>query len=1619
MRGLRSLSMIIAAAMVLQLFGAALTGGNIVQAADSVASAGLPGQWDAVKMFTGSNDPGATEVSFTDKQFTLSAEKGKIDSGGDNVVYAYMPVTGEKDFTFTVRISQFEFQPSNSWAMLMVKDGDSYDSKMASIGVDYNGGNIRLRDYRRLATTGGGNDNLGNQSEPVIVKMERSEKNLQFSYSIDGGRTYSSRTNYNNDQHEHYTLLNQPTLNVGFAVASGSAVFDQVTFVVDGQTVFDSEAVDTDETPPAAPDGLIAIPKNEAVDLTWNIVAGATYYKVKSSLQEDGPYEEIAEVSGNSYTADNLTNGTAYYFTVAAGNTYGISDDSEPVPAIPAGLTAPGLYEMAGFSAYNTGGGSYNEDDPAYRKVHNAVELGQALTKNSGVKVIEIMNDLDLGWNEIAAEARTAPFSKHNEPLLHPVLIESGVSKITVDGVNGLTIFSANGSKIRHAALTFKNSSNIIIRNLEFDELWEWDEATKGDYDRNDWDYISLENATSKVWIDHCTFNKAYDGVVDAKGGSNGITISWSKFRGDDGSADSWVSAQIEALHKQPDRYPMYNFLLQTGLSKSDIIAVASGQKKGHLIGASEMAADNSELELTLHHNYYQDMMDRIPRLRAGNAHIYNIVVDSSKAHTASKLITDEMVGQISAAGFHFGVTSNGAISTENGALLLENSVMTDVIYPIRNNQKEDLNPAFTGKIKAANVRYSLDGTTYTGDSDTPDSPLTPVPAELAAFSWNTESGGLPYLYELDSLEGLQDKLSGTGGAGAGRIYWNRDNWLKTSAYAGEIATSPVAPPTIVSGLQAKAGDGEISLRWGSVGAASSYNLYRSLSADGPFEAAAHDINTASYADKDLVNGTVYYYQVSAVNGVGEGPLSGSVSAAPFKLTAPAAPSGLTATSASTKIILDWEPAALADYYTVSRSTKSGTDDFTVIASKWYDTSYEDFTASEDTIYYYIVTAVNSAGESAASEQVSAQLVDLTEIEELKLLFHDTFDDETAGELPSGYEVSEESGYARIADIPDSANKSLEFFDDRAGVVQADKSFEAQSKVAAVEFDFMHEAKANSIKVMRLAASGSVGATGNNYAAVAIETNGGNLSYRTNTGYEPILTNYSAGVWYTIRIIADIEKQKADVYVNGELVKEQIGFFNPVEDLAVIQSFTANNNSANTYYLDNIKVYGENDEEQPGEGPGEGPGDGYNGGPVIIQPSVTETPTGVALSITPAYSIEADGTRSSKATISSTQFAAAVQSLAEGKSVITLILADKGSTSTQVEIPAAAIAAALAQHSKLTLVVRTASGDFSAPLGSFSIEELAQANGLALEQSSLTLSVKQLQGDAFDKLKQDALEAGMRLLTASIDYEAALVSGGVASVITDFGGAYVTRRLPLAAAVNAARATGALYDPETGHFSFVPTIFTTGPDEHFAELMNTRNSIYTVIEGERSFADLEGHWSRAEVEQLASKLIVSGVSAESFAPDRNITRAEFAALLVRGLGLTPAQGANFIDVDDQAWYAGEVAAAEKAGLVNGYADGSFRPNAAITREQIAVMLARALQVAGADTPEIPADGLLARYIDDNSISGWARASIALAVEAKIMQGTAESALLPARSATRAESAAMLARLLKYVHFINE
>ena len=485
-------------------------------------------------------------------------------------------------------------------------------------------------------------------------------------------------------------------------------------------------------------------------------------------------------------------------------------------PPEPALVDDAPRYDLEGFAAGAvTGGGAVAEDDPRYRRVTTATELVAALNAAKAsnpdpVRVIEIMNDLNMGWNEVGTLLQSQPSNPLRQNIAakkHPALIASGVTLLDIQNFNGLTIFSRNGATIRHAEFNIKNGTNLILRNLKFDELWEWDEASRGDYDANDWDFVTIGDGggvTSGIWVDHCTFTKAYDGVLDIKKGASRITISWSEVVPADTGAGSFVQRQFDELEANRAGNTMYD-LLRGSFSQAEIIDIALPQKKGHLIGSTNLEGLTS-YSVTLHHNLYRDLQDRMPRLRGGDVHGYNLFIDSSNARLVKQMRDDVVAANPAlaaqlASNYHFGITSQGAISTEGGAVQIDASVFFGVLQPFRNNQTDVTNPQYTGAIRGFDIQHILLASdtafmpassqqatfedrgylwaSWRGDSGDVLSTLGPTQAPAIPFIWH--NGGPTYLYHLDPVDSLGALLGGPQGAGAGKIGLTTAQWLSVT----------------------------------------------------------------------------------------------------------------------------------------------------------------------------------------------------------------------------------------------------------------------------------------------------------------------------------------------------------------------------------------------------------------------------------------------------------------------------------------------------------------------------------------------------------------------------------------------------------------------------------------------------------------------------------------------------------------------------------------------------------------------------------------------------------------------------------------------------------------------
>jgi fibronectin type 3 domain-containing protein len=198
-------------------------------------------------------------------------------------------------------------------------------------------------------------------------------------------------------------------------------------------------------------------------------------------------------------------------------------------------------------------------------------------------------------------------------------------------------------------------------------------------------------------------------------------------------------------------------------------------------------------------------------------------------------------------------------------------------------------------------------------------------------------------------------------------------NSLGTSPDSPETSATPVAPPSVPlapDGLTGVPGDTQVALTWSAAAGATSYNLYRGLFPAGPYTLV---INTQilETIDRGLTDGTTYYYLATSVNSLGESAPSSGISATPIApALPPPPPDGLLATPGNSQVSLSWNETPEAAGYRVYRATVPGGPYAPIVAVPV--SLYTDIGLTNDLRYYYVVTAVNSAGESPASSEVSA-----------------------------------------------------------------------------------------------------------------------------------------------------------------------------------------------------------------------------------------------------------------------------------------------------------------------------------------------------------------------------------------------------------------------------------------------------------------------------------------------------------------------------------------------------------------------------------------------------------------------------------------------------------------------
>ena len=307
-----------------------------------------------------------------------------------------------------------------------------------------------------------------------------------------------------------------------------------------------------------------------------------------------------------------------------------------------------------------------------YRVIDDEKDFLDAIkdAQSGKVKVMEITKDLDLGYKYLTELLTKDVLRKYNfvreykRPsneltnvnggFTNPLMEKSGVTQINIGNIDGLTIFSPNGNAIKHTELKI-TGNDIVIRNLHFKEMWQWDDA--GAQKEVGWSNMKI-NGGKNIWVDHCTFEIASDGNIDLENGATGVTISWCKIGDEATEKPSEDSSIYQSIMFMEGRYQkgelkadtsLYHQLRTGGATPEQIMAYTAYHKKCHLNGSGDkdfvnykrsngtvVEDANSNIRLTLAYNHYLNPGQRVPMIRQGVGNLINCYIDDSTHQTAA-----------------------------------------------------------------------------------------------------------------------------------------------------------------------------------------------------------------------------------------------------------------------------------------------------------------------------------------------------------------------------------------------------------------------------------------------------------------------------------------------------------------------------------------------------------------------------------------------------------------------------------------------------------------------------------------------------------------------------------------------------------------------------------------------------------------------------------------------------------------------------------------------------------------------------------------------------------------------------------------------------------------------
>jgi titin len=757
-------------------------------------------------------------------------------------------------------------------------------------------------------------------------------------------------------------------------LANGTTYYYVVSAVnANGEGANSAEASATPLAPPAAPTGLTATASGTQISLAWTASTNATSYNVKRATVAGGPYASVVTgLTTTGYTDGGLASGTTYYYVVSAVGSSGEGANSAEAsamtaPAAPTGLTAAAGDTQVRLSWNASAGASSYKVFRATSPSGYSAPLVSSITTTSYTDSTAV-NGTTYYYVVRAANAAGDSASSNEvsaTPINNPptVSITNPTNNASFTAPATITIdATASDGDGTVGKVEFFQGSDKLGEDTSAPYSYPWSNAAVGNYTltAKATDNGGATTTSSAVNITVLPAPpSAPTGLTATAASSSQINLNWADNSSDEtgfkierkqGAGGSYAEVMtvganvttyndtgLSAATQYYYRVRAHNAGVNSGYS-NEANATTNDTAPAAPSGLTAAAASSSQVNLSWIDNSTNETGFKIERKTGAGAYAQ---VDT----VGAGVTTYSDMGLTAATQYYYRVRAYNVVG---------DSAYSDEANATTNGTPPAAPTGLTAT--ASNTQVTLAWTASTN-----------------ATSYNvkraTAAGG-PYASVVTGV--TTTGYTNTGLANGTTYYYVVSAVNANGEGANSAEASAMTAPAAPTGLTTTPGNAQVSLAWSASTGATGYNVKRATTSGGTYTTIVTGVTATSYTDTGVTNGTTYYYVVAAVNASGESPNSAQASATPG--VTPPAPTNLTATAGNAQISLSWTASSGATSYNLYRGPSSGfiPSDSNRAATGLTATSYTNTGLTNGTAYYFIVRAVNAAGESGNSNEASA-----------------------------------------------------------------------------------------------------------------------------------------------------------------------------------------------------------------------------------------------------------------------------------------------------------------------------------------------------------------------------------------------------------------------------------------------------------------------------------------------------------------------------------------------------------------------------------------------------------------------------------------------------------------------